>query len=374
MHRDDLATVGALMRAFAIDSGITGTAAPRRYLWTDAHAVCTFLRLADLTADPAWHELALALVSQVHTVLGRHRTDDHRQGWISGLPEEEGLLHPTAGGLRIGKPEPERGEREGFDERREWDRDGQYYHYLTRWMHALSTLGSHDAQTRYIDWAAELSRAACRGFLVHRPVPHLCWKMSIDLSRPLVASAGHHDPLDGLITTLSIAQARGRVGELQAVIDTLVPLCRDRQWATDDALGLGGLLFDAARVSRLSGGPVEPYAQPLMLPVLDAVAAGLPAYARSGALRLPATHRLAFRELGLAIGLGLVEQLRHADLPSEARRRIAALAPYQRLADDILAFWLEPAHRQVASWTEHADINTVTLATGLVPDGLLPPV
>jgi hypothetical protein len=44
----------------------------------------------------------------VHAVLGRHRPDDRRTGWISGLEEQEGSEHPTAGGLRIGKVMNER--------------------------------------------------------------------------------------------------------------------------------------------------------------------------------------------------------------------------------------------------------------------------
>ena len=43
-------------------------------------------------------------IDQVHRVLGQYRDDDVRSGWISGLDEEVGRCHPTAGGLRIGKP------------------------------------------------------------------------------------------------------------------------------------------------------------------------------------------------------------------------------------------------------------------------------
>ncbi len=43
--------------------------------------------------------------------------------------------------MRIGKPLNERKPSEPFDERLEWDRDGQYYHYLTKWMHALHQVG-----------------------------------------------------------------------------------------------------------------------------------------------------------------------------------------------------------------------------------------
>jgi hypothetical protein len=50
--------------------------------------------------------------------------------------------HPTRGGLRIGKQLPERRPGEPYDPQVEWDRDGQYFHYLTKWMHALDQASS----------------------------------------------------------------------------------------------------------------------------------------------------------------------------------------------------------------------------------------
>ena len=80
----------------------------------------------------------------MHHVLGRHRDDDPRRGWISGLSEEEGERHPTRGGLRIGKPLNEREPDEPADSQLEWEQDGQYFHYLTKWMHALYRMGQRD--------------------------------------------------------------------------------------------------------------------------------------------------------------------------------------------------------------------------------------
>jgi hypothetical protein len=34
-------------------------------------------------------------------------------------------------------------------------------------------------------------------------------------------------------------------------------------------------------------------------------------------------------------------------------------------------FWLDTDNRQSASWTDHLDINTVMLASSLMPDGFL---
>ena len=109
-----------LMAGFAERTDLTTTShVPRRYLWTDAFAVCNYLGLFQLTAEERYKNDAFALVEQVHAVLGKHRDDDPRTGWISGLDEEEGKLHPTAGGLRIGKKLNERKPGEPYNERLE---------------------------------------------------------------------------------------------------------------------------------------------------------------------------------------------------------------------------------------------------------------
>ena len=135
-----------LMLPFAERTGLTSERPQQRYLWTDAFAVCNFLGLARATGDGHYLGLALALVDRVHDVLGKHRADDLRVGWLSGLPEQVGALHPTCGGLRIGKSLPERRAHEPFDPEMEWDRDGQYFHYLTRWMHALDQVARATGQ------------------------------------------------------------------------------------------------------------------------------------------------------------------------------------------------------------------------------------
>ncbi len=90
-----------LMTAFADLSELTREGKViRRYLWTDAFAVCNFLDLYRQTGDDRYKDFALLLVDQVHNILGRHREDDSRTGWISGLNEEDGQRHPTKGGLR----------------------------------------------------------------------------------------------------------------------------------------------------------------------------------------------------------------------------------------------------------------------------------
>jgi hypothetical protein len=357
-------------------------------LWTDAFAVCNFLGLYQQTGDNTYKDLALQLVDQVHCILGRHRDDDPRTGWLSGLNEQEGSQHPTRGGLRIGKGMNERGPGEPYDEQLEWDRDGQYYHYLTKWMHALNRTSKVTGDPAYNRWAIELAKTAHAGF-TYEPLPgkqkSMYWKMSIDLSHPLVASMGHHDPLDGFITYLQLQSTaatdsnQSKRYDLSAEIADMSRICEGKSWETDDPLGIGELLSAAYKLAQLiiTGG----FALSGLLEVLlDSSKIGLQSYARgNNPTKLPASYRLAFRELGLSIGLHGLEKLlglikkapRDFDLKQRLQSRAESLMQYLPLSDAIEAFWLEPANRQTGNWTEHRDINMVMLATSMAPDGYL---
>jgi hypothetical protein len=374
------ATVRDIMLTFAEETGLTTEREPRRYLWTDAFAVCNFLELHRRTQEERYLELALRLVDQVHRTLGKHREDDRRSGWISGLPEEEGQEHPTVGGLRIGKPLPERRPDEPFNERLEWERDGQYFHYLTKWMHALNRVSQVTGEPRYNRWAREMAAVAHEAF-TYTVSPgnqkRMYWKMSVDLSRPLVPSMGQHDPLDGYLTYQAL-DAAAPAGTLDEEIEELASICRGKSWVTDDPLGLGGLLSDAYRAAQLllAGTLEEP---DLLLQLLGACQVGLGVYVRQSPLSLPVHYRLAFRELGLSIGLHAVERLQvlireqAAATPQKIslRDQVGDLTRYTPLSEEIESFWLAPSSREVATWTEHLDINRVMLATSLAPKGYL---
>jgi hypothetical protein len=386
-----LSQVREIMADFARLTGLSPVGkTPRRYLWTDAFAVCNFLALHRETKEPVYKELTLSLVDQVHGILGRYREDDPRKGWISGLDEDEGRRRPTAGGLRIGKTLNERKPADPFDEHLEWDRDGQYYHYLTKWMHALYQVCRTTEDPVYNRLAVELAKRAHAGFTYAPPQggrKRMKWKMSIDLSYALVPSMGHHDPLDGLITYSQLrAQARAaKTFEgskdpvlLDAEIKDMAEICKGENWATDDPLGLGGLLCDAFRVAQLVlKGAFERAA--LVDEILAASLLGLQAYAGNNPLSLSADYRIAFRELGLSTGLhalgkfrGLIEsQAGPSSRKIPSRWRTDGLARYVPLAQAIEKFWLDPKNRESEGWTSHRDINTVMLATSLAPDGYL---
>jgi len=385
-----LSSVREIMADFARLTGLSPVGkTPKRYLWTDAFAVCNFLALFRDTGESVYEDLALSLVDQVHGILGRHREDDPRKGWISGFEEEEGSRHPTAGGLRIGKALKERSASDPFDERSEWDRDGQYFHYLTKWMHALHQVSRVTGDPRHNRLAMELAKTAHAKF-IYTPrsggPKHMFWKMSIDLSYPLVPSMGQHDPLDGLITYSELlAQARGFKtlvdGEdldLDSEIKEMRGICKGENWATDDPLGLGGLLCDAFRVVQMVlKGDMEGAA--LVDEIIGAALLGLQSFARDNPLALVGDYRLAFRELGLSIGLHALERFRdlfeNESLLSKRkippRWRIDSLMRYIPLAQTIEKFWLDPGNRNSGTWMAHRDINMVMLATSLAPDGFL---
>jgi hypothetical protein len=54
----------------------------------------------------------------------------------------------------------ERGPDDFYDERLEWERDGQHFHYLTKWMHALCRASVLSGESKYCHWAFELAQAA----------------------------------------------------------------------------------------------------------------------------------------------------------------------------------------------------------------------
>ena len=379
--------VQEIMFEFANLTGLSSAReVPRRYLWTDAFAVCNFLALYCQTNDDQYRKLALNLVDQVHNILGRHRSDDLRTGWISGLIEEEGRRHPTKGGLRIGKRMKERRPGDPYDEQLEWDSDGQYYHYLTKWMHALNRISRVTEDLIYNRWAIELAKTVHARF-TYAPSfggqKRMYWKMSIDLSYPLVPSMGHHDPLDGLITYLELNAVekdsrKSARFDLNPEIADMLNMCEGKSWATDDPLGLGELLSTTYKLAQLITN--ESIEQADLLDVLlNSSLIGLCSYKKKNPLKYPANYRLAFRELGLSIGLHAIERLPdlitqipgNSSLKQCLHAHTENLMRYKQLIEIIETFWLNTSNRQEESWISHRDINMVMLATSLAPDGYL---
>ncbi len=383
-----ITTMRSIMSDFADSTGLTNTSLePRRYLWTDAFAVCNYLELFRQTGDVDDIQLALKLVDQVHFTLGRFHKDSKNSGWLSGLDEIQARLHPTIAGLRIGKQLNESQANEVYDDQLEWDRDGQYFHYLTKWMFALNRVSQVTGKSIYNQWALELARVAHAAF-TYTPVSgglkRMYWKMSIGLSHVQVPSMGQHDPLDGLITYQQLeATAKGfpetAAGlSLKTEIEDMEEMCTGGSWVTEDPLGIGGLLTDAYRLVQL----IETHhlhETTMLESLLHDIEISLQAFVSNNQLNLPAEYRLAFRELGLAIGLHTIGRMQKAieqhpenfANTDQLKTRLSKLTRFFRINELIESFWLEPEHQSVDSWLEHADINNVMLATSMAPDGYL---
>jgi hypothetical protein len=113
--------------------------------------------------------------------------------------------------------------------------------------------------------------------------------------------------------------------------------------------------------------------------VMSSSLIGLDSYVREASLTRPADYRLAFRELGLSIGLEAAQRLKvllqqnpdvfNKDGPEQSY--LERLAQYFPLRKEINSFWLERENRDSAGWTAHRNINMVMLASGLAPEGYI---
>lgn len=369
-----------IMLKFARNTGLDPPSmSPRRYLWTDAFATCNLLELYKQTGKQKFKEEAVALAEQVHYTLGKHREDDQegRKGWLSGLDEETGRLHPTAGGLRIGKKWPERLLQEPHDDDEEWDRDGQYYHYLTKWMQALIRLSERTGDPRYLTWSIEMARRVHGAFTYSRGRSRrMYWKKSVDLSRPQVPSMGQHDPLDGYLTYNQLQVAARDDTALREQICDLYYIVSEQDLDTTDPLGIGGLLCDSLRAFQIYTSTNSEQVMEVTTKVTKAALRGLTGY-NPRRLGAPAEQRLAFREFGLSIGLQAVVQLKTLLLDKqdaaslELTREVDRILEYRSLGDRINQFWSEEHSRKASTWAEHLDINMAMWATSLLPQGYL---
>ena len=166
--------------------------------------------------------------------------------------------------------------------------------------------------------------------------------------------------------------------DLTNEIAELSGMCRHKAWATDDPLGIGGLLFDAGRMLQMMARDTGFRGHVLLCDVLHSSMVGLQSFSAGGGLRGRSEERLAFRELGLAIGLHAVPRMlallqdgiafEQRDIVKDQLNTLMAALP---LATSIDAFWLSSLNRQSASWRSHENINMVMLATSLAPDGFL---
>ena len=377
----DFQTAELIMSEYAVNTGLLDLGEhSKRYLWTDAFAVCNFLELYCQTKNEYYKRMALLLVDSVHSSLGHYHDNDKRRGWISGL--NDGSEHPTIGGLRIGKTLLERAPGEAYDQRKEWERDGQYFHYLTKWMHALNQVAIVTQEEKYNRWAIELAKTAHKAFTHEtRNGKRICWKMSTDLSRPMVTAMGQHDALDAFINYLQLSATAadfGEVSELSRETEEMRMMLRLMPLETEDPLGVSSLLHAASATAQLIA--VHGLAsEKLLISLLNAAYNGIERFVRGGILEQQVKYRLSFRELGLSIGLHALEIIRNTlkEYPDKFEQKeliaevLSRFDKYTSLSETIEKFWIHPKNQENGIWGKDIDINNVMLATSLVPNGFL---
>ena len=134
----------------------------------------------------------------------------------------------------------------------------------------------------------------------------------------------------------------------------MADICRGMDLRTDDPLGIGGLLADASRIVQLAVQGGRDYGK-VLESLLDSALYGLASCSRRGFFDLPAGRRLAFRELGLAIGLAGVTELQRCILLNpevftdhdSLQRKARAILRYVPVGNAIKEFWRSATNRRV---------------------------
>lgn len=297
----------------------------RRYLWSDAFGVCNYISLHDAATEKE-HKAQLlnqadVLISDVHEELGCYRDSQRRLGSSS-------IAEPTRGGLRIGKEDEQE--------------DGQYFHYLTKWMFALSRMSIARGDPKYTEWAVQLAETAHRSFVIcglgGRPL-RMVWKMAVDLQHVSVSSEGNLDPFDGLVTYRLLQNASADKSVLQREIADMSLLVERKlaRFATSDELDSGEALWLAEWFRS------EPWATMLHAAALESIKELF----ESGRFEYPPAYRLLFREMGTVLGL-----------------KVASLADRERWdarANNLVHFWGDKV------FDRDADISPLMYASALLP-------
>ncbi|OCH86333.1 hypothetical protein OBBRIDRAFT_797302 [Obba rivulosa] len=313
-----------------------------RYLWTDAFGVLNFITIGSLTSNTTYYTLADRLIGTVHDTLGRTRDGTKR---LTGASDE----HPLAGGLRIGK-EDEEDDPSG-------DGDGQYHHYLTIWMFALNRMALASRERRYNDLAIELAKAIHPKFMRDRdsPRPRMFWKMSIDLSRPLVRSEGNLDPIDGYVV-YSLLQGANKddpqvlareVSEYKKILDM-----KWQRYVSDDPLDLGMTLWTAHWFDG-----EEMWATELSRRAANCLR-NLIAY---GYFEDSPAYRLAFREFGTCLGIQCHVEKHKISMTEEESSFWAACK------DKIISTWAGRLESGAGLREKLVPITQVMYASALIP-------
>ncbi|KAJ5678965.1 hypothetical protein N7462_007209 [Penicillium macrosclerotiorum] len=297
-----------------------------RYLWTDAFGVINLLTMhqeyrragGEALNDDRYLKLAHQLINTVHNILGWTRDGQSR---LPGATDS----NPLGGGLRIGKTD-EHGS----------DCDGQYHHYLTLWMFALNRMAKASGDIKYNEQAVALAHAIHPKFCVDRSkrYPRTIWKMSMDLSTPLVPTEGNLDPIDGYVTFRLLQATAMDAGEGEILAEEIsdykrIMERRGPHFPSSDTLDLGMTFWTAHWFAKR-----EKWASDLAENCFEQL---YNLFEINQYLERNIKFRLAFREFGTCLGLQCqseqtTEKDRAIDLKTWSDAIVAAWDPYMELS------------------------------------------
>lgn len=176
-----------------------GESGQGRYLWVDAFGVLNYVGLASLNFEGRRDEYLSAaneLVDVVHDTLGKPRSTKY--------PMRQDALSPTKyAGLRIGKLHALSGQTD-FGMKY----DGQYFHYVDKWLFSLLRLGQECGNYSRIHQAACWAKVLFPHFF-DRAHGGIRWKLNVD-STPIrtgESATPNDDTLNALIIFMLIENA-----------------------------------------------------------------------------------------------------------------------------------------------------------------------
>mgnify|MGYP000272676830 CR=1 FL=1 len=322
------------------EAGLCHDGLQRRYLWTDAFGVLAYLSLADQleqqqTPEKAetYRAAAHRLIHVVHDCLGQPRSDtDKTMQMTKDMASPNGNV-----GLRIGKAHHRQVTDAGMSY------DGQYWHYIDKWLLALSRAGR-------VEDGCRIGKSVFPYFFDAGPNGDgsqggIRWKLSVDATPPpsLQRAYASDDTLVALIV-FSILERQRQNKDSSTVIPSLAPeiamLEKSLEFykprVTDDPLGWG---LEALYDQFLQGHPRRQALHSLHQRALH-----------------PSHFSLPFRLYGAMIG---------------ARIAGKEVAPTSMVNDLIVQSLEYQAGAIQRGYEEHSTINRVMLATVLLCPGQL---
>lgn len=316
------------------EAGLCSDGLQRRYLWTDAFGVLSYVSIAErykLEGNSGeaekYKRAANMLVDVVHQTLGSPRSEKSEDHMTKDASSPTGYV-----GLRIGKVDSRRVTDYGMSY------DGQYWHYVDKWLLALARSG-------HVSEGIQIAKSCFPYFFDDGGDGTgwgggIRWKLSVDASAPpsLQRARASDDTLVALIV-FSILEAH-RVPSDASLKDEInqlnVALQGYRPRVTDDPLGWG---LEAMYDQYIKGHPRQ-----------AALKEHQPYALHSSHLSLP------FRLYGAMIG---------------ARIAGESVASQQKV-DQLVSLSLRHEARAAASgMEEHSSINRVMLAMCLLCPGAL---